>query len=58
MAVHDLETASIFLGWKSSESMYCLSLSMIFSGMLSLSKLNMLSSRPLASCSIFLPGSQ
>ena len=58
MAVHALETDSIFFGVKSSFSMYGCTFVMIFSGMLSLSNENIDSRRPLASASIFLPGSQ
>ena len=58
IAVHAFDTASIFFGSKSSFSMYGVTALMIFGGMLSLSKLNIESSSPLASASIFFPGSQ
>ena len=58
MAVHALETDSIFFGVKSSFSMYGCTFWITFSGMLSLSNENIDSRSPLASESIFLPGSQ
>ena len=58
MAVHALDADSIFLGVNSSLVTYGCSASMIFSGMLSLSKLNIESSSSLPLASIALPGIQ
>ena len=58
MAVHAFEADSIALGVNFSLLMYGCSLAMIFSSMLSLSKLNIESSSSLPLASIALPGTQ